>query len=256
MTGIKKNLTALLALLVSLCLLMPAVRAEDDDPLSRFVIQHGDRDSKKIAITVDDCYKNKRQHVVEDVELCRQYGVRMTFFPVVYTGCMEPKYREIWQAVVDAGCEIGTHSTRHLKLGNRNYWDIVATLGLAQQALDETLGYHYQIQNFRPPYGSIEDGKETTQKKIISAIRRYGFDHIIHWDVSNTDPETVMKKVQNGSILLFHAKKGDTDCLRVIIPQLLEQGYELVTVSELLGMDPPEISDELYVYNKEDYRDP
>ena len=36
-------------------------------------------------------------------------------------------------------------------------------------------------------------------------------------------------------------------------PILLEQGYEFVTLSEMFGFDPPETSDELYVYDRANY---
>ena len=39
-----------------------------------------------------------------------------------------------------------------------------------------------------------------------------------------------------------------------LIPELLERGFELVTVSELFGFEPPETGEELYVYNKADYQ--
>ena len=157
--------------------------------------------------------------------------------------------------MLDAGCEIGTHTTRHTKLGNRDYWTIIASLGLAQQALDETLGYHYQIRWLRPPYGHVDDGKKLKRQQVIKAVKHYGYNNVIHWDVSETvDLKKALKSIQNGSILLFHSKKKDTLFMEKLIPELLEQGYELVTVSELFGFDPPEISDELYVYDKANYQ--
>ena len=36
---------------------------------------------------------------------------------------------------------------------------------------------------------------------------------------------------------------------------LLEKGYELVTVSEMFGFDPPETSEELYVFDRKNYED-
>ena len=74
---------------------------------------------------------------------------------------------------------------------------------------------------------------------------------MVLWDVSTTDPQKAFKDTQNGSILLFHTNKEDYECLKVLIPMLLDAGYELVTVSELLGMEPVETSDELYVYTRE-----
>ena len=76
---------------------------------------------------------------------------------------------------------------------------------------------------------------------------------MIHWDVSETHADQALEKVQNGSIMLFHANHKDTKCLEEIIPVLLEQGYEFVTLSEMFGFDPPETSDELYVYDRANY---
>ena len=252
-----RGLKRALALILCLCALIPAAYAEGtEDLLSEFVLHHGDRNVNKIAITVDDCYQSATEWIARDAELCAEYGVAMTFFPLVYTGCLKPEYRELWQSVLDAGCEIGTHSTRHTKLGNRDYWTIISTLGLAQQALDETLGYHYQIRWFRPPYGSVADGKKLKQQQVIKAVKHYGYSNIVHWDVSETkDLEKALEDVKNGSILLFHSKQKDTRFLEKLIPELKERGFEMVTVSELFGFDPPETGDELYIYNKADYKE-
>ena len=247
-----------LALLLCLCALLAAACAAAEgngDPLDDFILHHGDRNVSRIAITVDDCYKSATEWIRRDVELCNEYGVRMTFFPLVYTGCLEEKYRDLWQSVVDSGCEIGTHTYSHLKMGNRDYWGIIGALGHGQEALDKTLGYHYQIRWLRPPYGSVAKGKKLSEAKVIGAIRKFGFDHIVHWDVSETkDMAKALGNIQNGSILLFHAKKKDTHFLEKLIPELKERGFEMVTVSELFGFDPPETGGEMYVYNKADYQ--
>ena len=247
-----------MALLLCLCALLAAACAAAEgngDPLDDFILHHGDRNVSRIAITVDDCYKSATEWIRRDVELCNEYGVRMTFFPLVYTGCLEEKYRDLWQSVVDSGCEIGTHTYSHLKMGNRDYWGIIGALGHGQEALDKTLGYHYQIRWLRPPYGSVAKGKKLSEAKVIGAIKKFGFDHIVHWDVSETkDLAKALGNIRNGSILLFHAKKKDTHFLEKLIPELKERGFEMVTVSELFGFDPPETGGEMYVYNKADYQ--
>ena len=246
-------------LVLLLCLLLAAGAAageESPNVPEDFVLRHGDRNSPKIAITVDDCYKSAREWIERDVELCREYGIGMTFFPLVYTGCLEEKYRDLWQSVIDSGCEIGTHTYSHLKMGNRDRWGIIGALGKAQEALDKTLGYHYPIRWLRPPYGTVAKGKKSSEKNVIAAIRRFGFDHIVHWDVSETkDLKKALGDIQNGSILLFHAKKKDTRFLEKLIPELKERGFEMVTVSELFGYGLPEAGGEMYVYDKEQYRD-
>ena len=248
-----------LAFLLCLLLLAPAACAAEggnEELLSEFILHHGDRSSNKIAITVDDCYKSATKFILRDAELCREYGIAMTFFPLVYTGCLEEKYRDIWQTVLDSGCEIGIHGDQHVRFGNRTPWGIIGGLGAVQEALDKTLGYHYEIRWLRPPTGSIRSGKYSSEAQVIKAIKRFGFQNIVHWDVSETiDLKKALKNIQNGSILLFHAKEKDTKFLEKLIPELLERGFEPVTVSELFGFDPPKTGGDLYVYNKADYQD-
>ena len=244
-----------LALILCLCALVSFACAEETG-LETFAVKHGSRESKKVAITVDDCYKTATEWIAADVELCKQYGIHMTFFPIVKTGCLEEKYRDLWQSVLNAGCEIGCHGYQHLRLGSFDYWTLVKRLGRWQEELDKTLGYHYQTRWLRPPYGSIDGGKKLNDKQVTSALKRYGFDHYVHWEVSETkNMEKALEDIQPSSILLFHSKKKDTRFLEQLIPVLQEQGYEMVTLSELFGFDPPETSEELYVYDRKNYED-
>ena len=245
-----------LALLLCLCALAAAASADESSPLDSFTLKHGSRDSKKVAITVDDCYKTATEWIEADVELCKQYGIHMTFFPLYKTGCLFPEYRELWQSVLDAGCEIGCHGYQHLHLGSFDYWTLVKRLGMWQEKLDETLGYHYETRWIRGPGGSIENGRKLNKDQVVSALKRYGFQHIVHWEVSETiDMEKALKKIQNGSIMLFHSKKKDTRFLERLIPELQDRGFEMVTLSELFDMDPVETSEELYKYDRKNYED-
>ena len=126
-------------------------------------------------------------------------------------------------------------------------------LGMFQQTLDEVLGFHYEVRWLRPPYGSIADN-DGNENRVRKLIKKFGYNNIVKWSVSQTDAQEAIKKVKNGSILLFHAREKDYRCLQELIPMLLEKGFEMVTVSELFGFDPPETSDELYVYNLDNYR--
>ena len=71
------------------------------------------------------------------------------------------------------------------------------------------------------------------------------------WDVSQTDASIAIRDVENGSILLYHAREKDVRCLEKLIPALLEKGYECVTVSELLELDDIVIDEksEIYIYD-------
>lgn len=207
--------------------------------------------SKKIAITMDDCYDIDK--VDATIELCRQYGVNVTFFPLGQI--LKPKDREVWQKAIDSGCEIGSHTYYHNYLDKLQPWTLIWSLGKTQQVLDETLGYHYQIRWVRPPFGRIKGTEEgATSNRVVGCMRKMGYEHVVLWNVSQTDPTKAMKQIKPGCIALYHARNKDVHCLEEIIPQLIEQGYEMITVSELLGYEAPETSDQLYVYDKKNYQ--
>ena len=240
----------LVAVLVVLCGCALAIPQGKDDGY-KFSINCANYETKKIAITIDDCYELDK--VAAAVELCNKYGVKMTFFPLGQM--ILPEDRELWQSVVDAGCEIGSHSFTHNRLYHLDARSLQRLVCKVQEALDAALGYHYTIRNIRPPFGKIKepDGKDTSTR-VVNGLRKVGYEHVILWNVSQTDPELAMKQVKDGCIMLYHARNKDIKCLETIIPQLLEQGYEPVTVCELLGFDPPEIGGELYVYDAKNYQ--
>ena len=239
---------AVLCLALSLTAVSSVADQSTEELLSVFTVNHGSRDSKKIAITMDDVYEP--EWVWKSVELCKQYGITMTFFPIGIK--VVPEDRDNWKAVLDAGCEIGSHSLNHKEFHDIGEFNAMERLGKFQERLDKALGFHYEVRWFRPPFGNIAD-KNGNTRSMVRAIRAFGYEHILRWDVSETNPEKAMTKVQNGSILLYHARHKDYTCLETLIPQLLEAGYEPVTVSELFGFKPPKTSKKKFVYDKEVY---
>ena len=216
------------------CLLFLFGSALADGELS-FTVRNGSREDKRICITVDDCYHIENVQGVLDV--CKENGVPVTFF--VIGNVLRTEDREAWQAVLDAGCEIGNHTWSHLMLPGRPHSTIVKQLTNTQSRLDEVLGWHYAMQVMRPPYGRLSaDPSHKSDLWVVEAIEDAGYVHAVRWDVSQTDPGKALRDVQCGSILLYHANPKDIRCLTRLIPNLVEAGYECVTVSELLSPAP------------------
>ena len=192
-----------------------------------FTMRHGSRDEKRICITIDDLADIEMVQAIFD--LGQELDVPMTFFVLGYV--LEETDAELWRAIAESNCEIGNHTYNHPSLPDLSHQVIVHNLNRVQERLDEVLGYHYQIRVMRPPYGNVlVDG---TTSFVANAVDAAGLEHMVLWDVSQTDPEKCIKDVKNGSILLFHSIEKDLACLEVLLPQLIEQGYEFVTVSEM-----------------------
>lgn len=207
-----------------------------------FTVSHGSREEKRICITVDDLADTEMLKAI--FELGQELGVPMTFFTLGYV--IHDEDAELWRAIAASDCEIGNHTYEHESLPQLSHSAIVNTLLRVQARLDAVLGYHYPMQVMRPPYGNMRIG-DGSNIEVVRAVDAAGYQHAVLWDVSETDPSKTLKHVQNGSILLFHTLKKDLECLKIILPQLQEQGYEMVTVSELCGLPPVATSTDIYV---------
>lgn len=219
------------ALWAALCLLLssfPAGAVEDG-----YTVFHGDRTQNKIAVTVDDCYSAER--VQEILDLCEHYGVPVTFF--VIGSALKRADQAVWQRALNLGCEIGNHTFSHTRLPGLTKEAIQRQLQRTVEALDTVLGYHYDMRLMRPPYGRLsKNPRKKSDISVVAAIEDAGYLHAVRWDVDQTDPDKAVLDVQNGSILLYHTNARDVRCLKQLIPAVLEQGFECVTVSDLLSL--------------------
>ena len=192
--------------------------------------------SPQIALSVDDCYS--REHVTEILDLCEEYNIPVTFF--VVGKALKTADQDLWQRALDLGCEIGNHTWAHSSLPTLNREKVKKTLTRTQEQLDKVLGYHYPMQLMRPPYGNLSSKKgKKSDMWVVESIYKAGYAHAVRWDVDTTDAKKALKNTQNGSILLFHANAKDVRCLTKLIPNLLDKGFECLTLSTLLGLEDP-----------------
>ena len=232
-----RRFMAILLCAVMLC----GMAAADELP---FVVRNGDRDKPYIAITVDDCFD--KEYARKIFELCVSYNVPVTFFPL--GNQLKQKDADLWQAMAASPLvEIGSHTQNHTSWKNMHRDGINMHVYRFQESLDAVLGYHYQIKSLRPPYGHTS-GKNVSQEGVKKILARYDIQHVILWDVSQTNASKAIKQVKNGSILLYHARKKDYNCLVKLIPMLLEKGFVPVTVSTLLGFGDIATSTDIYVH--------
>ena len=225
----KKAFTAL-ALAVILLLSMASAETISED---EYVVRHGSRDVKKVAITVDDCWRY--EYVVKIHELSVELDFPITWFPVGKS--FDEGEEQVWHDIIAHGSEIGNHSWKHPDFRYFTLENVHVNVRKPQEFIDEYLGYHYPLRFIRPPGGQYKGNG----RNCLPIFQQYGVEKVVLWDVSQTNPEKAFKDTQNGSILLYHTLKADYECLKVLVPMLREAGYELVTVSELLGMEPPVI---------------
>ena len=138
---------------------------------------------------------------------------------------------DIIKRVIAEGHQIGNHSWDHPVLTKISLEKAKSQINDTTAALKKASGLDVHIM--RPPYGAIN-----------GAIQAAVDQSFILWDVDtldwkNRNTASIMKEVrkaQPGSIILMHDVHQTTiDALPLILQYLTEQGFEMVTIEELMG---------------------
>lgn len=215
-----------------LCLSMMLCTCTFAERYSR-VIFSGSGGEKKIALTFDD--GPHRTKTAQILALLEEYNVKATFFVV---GSNARSYPDIIRAEIEGGHELGNHTFYHSCLSKCSGERIRAEISQTEDSLMEIAGYQPKL--FRPPEGAYSH-------KVVEIATSMDYS-IILWTVDTRDwakastaqiVANVSANVREGSIILFHdftvSGTHTVDALKILIPKLLSEGYEFVTVSELIS---------------------
>jgi peptidoglycan/xylan/chitin deacetylase (PgdA/CDA1 family) len=191
-------------------------------------------DKKQIALTFDDGPHPTLTPRI--LEILAKYNVTATFFMV---GQNVFNYPEAARAVIEAGHEVGNHTFTHPHIANLNEKPIFDEIGRCEDALEELCEYRPHI--LRTPQGAMTPSLEKCLLEDDYILVLWSLD-TRDWENKSTAHivQTVLDRVQPGDIILMHDYIGHNsktpEALEKIIPILLSQGYEFVTVSALLGI--------------------
>ena len=229
----KVTVAAAVAVGLALCLLCmvprAAMAAATQRDLPIYCVQ---KDSKVCSLTFDAAWGNEDTQQL--IDILGKYNIKATFFVV---GEWVDKYPESVKALHDAGHEIMNHSDNHPYFTKLSAEQIKTQLNTCNEKIAAITGVTPIL--FRPPYGDYNDS-------VVATVRECGM-YCIQWDVDSLDwkdptpdqiCQRVLKLVQPGSIVLFHnAAKNTPAALPSVIEGLIQQGYSMVPVSQLILRD-------------------
>ena len=201
-----------LSIFLSLSLLVLPVRAEE---------------SKYVALTFDDGPSGKYTRALLDGLYDR--GVHATF---LLCGYRMKDYPDLTRRIYEEGHEIGYHGFTHKSMQSMSRRDIAGELEDSQALLPEGC----QPVFLRPPGGCCSDAV-----RQVAEVRNLA---ILSWSVDPRDWAThdtaaveraVLKNVKDGDIVLLHdMSDSSVQAALDIVDVLLDQDYEIVTVSRLV----------------------
>lgn len=188
------------------------------------------REDKKIALTIDAAWEDDKTPFI--LEELAKHDIKATFY---LCGFWVEKYPDHVKAIFDAGHEIGNHSLTHPHMSKISAEQIKQEIAKLDDQLEAITGT--RSKTFRAPFGEYNDN-------VILTVREIGYTPV-QWDIDTIDwkeersaqtiLDTVLPKLHPGCIILCHNNGFKIkEYLPTLIETAISEGYEFVTVSELL----------------------
>ncbi|PON02029.1 hypothetical protein BJH90_04620 [Bacillus halotolerans] len=184
-----------------------------------------DPNKKVIALTFDDGPNPATTNQILDS--LKKYEGHATFFVL---GSRVQYYPETLKRMLKEGNEVGNHSWSHPLLTRLSVKEAVKQINDTQDIIEKISGYRPTL--VRPPYGGMNDELRSKLKMDVAL-----------WDIDpedwkdrnkNTIVNRVMSHAADGKTILIHDIYGTSaDAADEIIKRLTDQGYQLVTVTQL-----------------------
>lgn len=192
----------------------------------------------RMALTFDD--GPNATYTPQLLDLFAQYGARCTFFIL---GGRIARHRQLIERMEREGHEVGIHSWSHPDYTRLSSASISADLARCQRALESI--QQQPVRWVRPPYGA-------QNSRVRAVINSAGY-RVAMWSIDPRDwqrpgasviAQRILSHARDGAIVVLHDgggnRAGTVAAMRIVVPALIERGFELVTMSELAGLaDPP-----------------
>jgi peptidoglycan/xylan/chitin deacetylase (PgdA/CDA1 family) len=199
----------------------------------------GRPDVRTIALTFDDGPSGTTPAILDVLDT---YGVRATFFVI---GSWVELLPDVVRDTAARGHELGNHTWTHVDADRTRELAILRDeVARTNDVIERVAGRRPSL--LRPPYGS-DPGR------FARVAAECDLDATVLWSVQSfdwQDPEPepivvqVLAEVEPGAIVLFHDGQRETNdvkprastlaALPTILERLRSDGYEFLTVSELL----------------------
>lgn len=186
--------------------------------------EKAEKEKKTIALTFDDGPSSFTGRLLDCLE---KNNAKATFFMV---GKEIESFPDEVKRMEKLGCELGNHTYSHTDLTTLSSEEISNEIGTVDKLLYDLAGHGATV--VRPPYGSINDNVRST---VGTPMMLWSVD-TLDWETEDVQKivDTVMSSAEDGAVILMHdIFKTSVDAAEIIIPKLIKEGYDLVTVHEL-----------------------
>ncbi len=207
----------------------PVIEEEATPPVEPVENSERNIDPQKpmVALTFDD--GPNPVHTERILDALEKYNVVATFFDL---GSLVEAYPDTVKREIALGCEVGSHSYSHKNFNTLSKEAIAEDVRMTAEAFRNAIGFEPIL--FRPPYGNCND---FVKSHMPLAMVTWSVDTL---DWKSKDPKAIMNVIRSegnldGKVILMHGiYETSAKATEQMVPYLLENGYQLVTVSEIL----------------------
>lgn len=215
----------------------PVAMADMSAKYPAYVKQGGKPDQHQVALTFDD--GPDTVYTPKILDELKENHAKATFFLI---GSRAEANPDIVKRIVSEGSDIANHTYNHPRPTDISFDQFQKEVLDTGKTLKQITGHEPQF--FRPPYTCIAE----EQLKWLTDQKKY----TIFWNVDTQDwmlqpavqvEAHVFNQIKPGAIIVMHSTISNTaEALPHIIKRLRDQGFEPVSVSQLLGV--PAYTDE------------
>lgn len=215
-----------------------------------------DNDHPVICLTFDDgpdFWDDEKESTSKRiVDTLYKYDATSTFYVVSYA----LEERGVWTDYqvysfltdsINNGNEYGSHTNGHDDLTECTAESVRKTIEAPAKFMKELV--NYDMVTYRPPGGSYNEDVKNAQQYAA-----------IFWDIDSDDwyledsdaiyQRVLSYKLEDGDVIIFHDIYDETAAaIEKLVPELINRGYQVVTVKDMLKHFNIDVNTLKYYYN-------
>ena len=186
-------------------------------------------EKKEIALTINCAWNDS--DIDKIIEVLKSNNVKATFFMV---GDWVEKYPEAVKKINQEGHEIGSHSDTHPHVNQLSSEENLEEIKTSSQKIEQIT--NKKVTLYRPPYGEYNNTVIKVANENSYIPIQWSLDTLDYTGITGNEMWNKIKdKISNGDIILMHNGTEHTaDSLDMIIKNIKEKEFNLVTVSDLI----------------------
>lgn len=196
--------------------------------ISVFSVTAEDTETKLIALTFDDGPNTTTTNDVLDI--LEEYNAKASFFLIGDN--INAESAVTVKRAYEMGMEINNHSKTHSNMSKMSAEEMQAEISFVDEKVFEIIGEKTKF--FRPPFIDVSQSMyDAIDLPFICGIDPRDYMENIS---AQERADFILSGAKDGVIVLLHDAAGNNqtvEALKIVMPQLIEQGYEFVTLTEL-----------------------